>query len=146
MLRNQLLLATLASSLWLAAGCLPQPTGKPRTPPAKKETKSAPLPKPAEAAPSQPTDNKAEGPQVPADVQYVPDLTYCTIGTTRLLLDVAYPKKSNGPFPTVVLLHGGGWYLGGRKVLVRQTTSPSLIRHQPAGRRIEGLRLHALLS
>jgi hypothetical protein len=31
-------------------------------------------------------------------------------------------------------------------VLVRQTTSPSLIRHQPAGRRIEGLRLHALLS
>jgi acetyl esterase/lipase len=115
MLRNQLLLATLASSLCLAPGCLPQPTGKPQTPPAKKETKSAPLPKPAEVAPPQPTDPKAEGPQVPEDVHYVPDLTYGTVGTTRLMLDVAYPKKGNGPFPAVVLLHGGGWCLGSRK-------------------------------
>jgi acetyl esterase/lipase len=115
MLRNLLLLATLASSLCLASGCQPQPTGKHRTPLAKKEMKSEPLAKPAKAAPPPPIANKAEGPQVPADVQYVPDLTYCTIGTTRLLLDVAYPKKGTGPFPAVVLLHGGGWCLGGRK-------------------------------
>jgi hypothetical protein len=38
------------------------------------------------------------------------------------------------------------WAFLTQVVLVRQTTSPSLIRHQPAGRRIEGLRLHALLS
>src|SRR5262249_55289979 len=115
MLRNQLLLATLASSLCLAPGCQPQSTGKAQTPLAKKEMKSEPLPQPTEAAPPQPTDRKAEGPQVPADVHYVPDLTYRTIGTTRLKLDVAYPKKGTGPFPAVVLLHGGGWYLGSRK-------------------------------
>src|SRR5262249_37189421 len=115
MLRNQLLLATLASSLCSAPGCQPQPTGKPRTPLAKKETKSEPLAKQPEAAPPPPTANKAEAPPVTADVQYVSDLTYRTIGTTQLLLDVAYPKKGNGPFPAVVLLHGGGWYLGSRK-------------------------------
>src|SRR5262249_11085271 len=114
MLRNLLLLATLASSLWLAAGCQPQPTGKPRTPLATKETKSEPLPQPTGAAP-QPTDKRAEGPQVPADVQYLPDLTYCTIGKTRLMLDVAYPKRGNGPFPAIVLLHGGGWCPARRK-------------------------------
>src|SRR5262249_47023531 len=93
----------------------PQPTGKPQTPLAKKEMKFEPLAKQVEAAPPQPTDHKAEGPQVPKDVQYVPDLTYCTIGTTRLMLDVAYPKRGASPFPAVVLLHGGGWYLGSRK-------------------------------
>jgi len=47
---------------------------------------------------------------------------------------------------TQLALSIGSYPHAGPTVLVRQTTSPSLIRHQPAGRRIEGLRLHALLS
>ncbi len=32
-----------------------------------------------------------------------------------LYLDFARPKASNGPFPLVVLIHGGGWSTGNRK-------------------------------
>jgi acetyl esterase/lipase len=30
----------------------------------------------------------------------------------NLILNVAYPKEGKGPFPAVVLIHGGGWFYG----------------------------------
>jgi acetyl esterase/lipase len=73
---------------------------------------------------------------VPPDVVLCPDLTYCThderhlhvgfapVGTACLVkcrpgraercmqLSIAHPKNGSGPFPAVVLIHGGGWLVG----------------------------------
>jgi acetyl esterase/lipase len=50
--------------------------------------------------------------QVPAGVGFDADLTYCTVKDCNLKLNVAYPKGGKGPFPAVVLIHGGGWIIG----------------------------------
>jgi acetyl esterase/lipase len=56
-----------------------------------------------------PESKKPDGPEAPPGVAFVPDQTYCTLADgTTLQLDVAYPKKGIGPFPTVVLFHGAG--------------------------------------
>jgi acetyl esterase/lipase len=47
----------------------------------------------------------------PVKVEY--DVTYSNAGGEKLKLDVAVPP-GDGPFPCVVMLHGGAWQLGGR--------------------------------
>lgn len=41
-------------------------------------------------------------------------VTYAMVGDVRLQLDVAYPKDGPGPYPGLVLIHGGGWQGGNR--------------------------------
>ncbi|MBA4064685.1 MAG: alpha/beta hydrolase [Isosphaera sp.] len=41
------------------------------------------------------------------------NVTYATVGGDKLQLDIAVPP-GDGPFPCVVMLHGGAWTLGGR--------------------------------
>ena len=43
------------------------------------------------------------------------DLVYGKGGATELKLDLAMPEAGNGPFPTVVFLHGEGWRAGNRQ-------------------------------
>jgi acetyl esterase/lipase len=56
---------------------------------------------------------------VPPGVKYLPDLTYCKVDTNgskeELKLDLACPRNGAGPFPVVVVLHGGGWFYNSRK-------------------------------
>ncbi len=42
------------------------------------------------------------------------DLVYTKAGSTELKLDLARPAEGEGPFPAVVVIHGGGWR-GGNK-------------------------------
>jgi acetyl esterase/lipase len=55
------------------------------------------------------------GLKVPAGVAYLPDLVYGSGGNEKLLLDLAHPREGSGPFPAVVVLHGGCWVGGNRK-------------------------------
>jgi acetyl esterase/lipase len=58
-------------------------------------------------------------PMVPSGVRYEEDLVYSSPGTGKpLLLDVARPTVGKGPYPTVVLIPGGGWLSRGRKFKV----------------------------
>src|SRR5438105_14259406 len=50
-----------------------------------------------------------------ADIRLEPDLVYGKGGDVDLKLDLAMPKESNGPFPAVVCVHGGGWKAGNRQ-------------------------------
>jgi acetyl esterase/lipase len=59
-----------------------------------------------------------QGLKVPAEVRYHPDLRYGTGGKEDLLLDLAQPRHGSGPFPAVLVLHGGGWTSGSRKTYV----------------------------
>jgi acetyl esterase/lipase len=43
-----------------------------------------------------------------ADIQVARDITYAVMGGQPQRLDVAWPR-GEGPFPLVVLIHGGGW-------------------------------------
>ncbi len=49
---------------------------------------------------------------VPPDVRLFSDLTFCTQDNCNLKLNVAVPRQGAGPFPTVVIIHGGGWLYG----------------------------------
>jgi acetyl esterase/lipase len=55
--------------------------------------------------------------QPPPGVVFRPDLEYGQAGKTPLLLDLAYPKQGQGPFPVVVFLHGTGPCHRGREGL-----------------------------
>src|SRR5262245_36237577 len=58
-------------------------------------------------------------PAVPARVRYEQDIVYAQPnGGKELKLDVARPAVGKGPFPTVVLIPGGGWLYKGRKFKV----------------------------
>ena len=37
------------------------------------------------------------------------DLLYTKVGETELKLDLARPAEGDGPFPAVLVIHGGGW-------------------------------------
>lgn len=55
-------------------------------------------------------------PRVPVGVRHDEDFVYCTPDKGKpLLIDVARPTVGKGPFPTVVLIPGGGWLTRGRK-------------------------------
>ncbi|WP_375437200.1 alpha/beta hydrolase fold domain-containing protein [uncultured Hymenobacter sp.] len=54
-------------------------------------------------------------PAVPATIQAKTNLTYCTIGSRNLQLDIFRPKASRKKgYPAVLLIHGGGWRSGDR--------------------------------
>jgi acetyl esterase/lipase len=53
--------------------------------------------------------------EVPSEVRYVPNLCYGKGGKEDLLLDLAQPRHGRGPFPAVLVLHGGAWTKGSRK-------------------------------
>lgn len=42
------------------------------------------------------------------------DIAYATVNGTSLALDMARPSKGDGPFPAVVILHGGAWREGNK--------------------------------
>jgi acetyl esterase/lipase len=46
------------------------------------------------------------------------DIVYTKAGTVELKLDLTRPAEGNGPFPAVVVIHGGAWR-GGNKADVR---------------------------
>ncbi len=54
----------------------------------------------------------------PLPVRIERGITYATRGKETLKLDLAMPKEG-GPYPAVVLLHGGAWQLGSRTELSR---------------------------
>ncbi len=49
-----------------------------------------------------------------AKLRTLPNITYTTANGVELKLDVYKPRQSDGPVPTVVYIHGGGW-VGGSK-------------------------------
>ncbi len=48
------------------------------------------------------------------DIEIEPNITYGMAGDVQLQLDLAKPKEGDGPFPALVLIHGGGWVGGNR--------------------------------
>ena len=48
------------------------------------------------------------------------DIVYTKAGETELKLDLAHPTEGSGPFPAVVVIHGGAWR-GGSKDTFRET-------------------------
>lgn len=76
----------------------------------------ATLPAPAaQPAPAAPAPLDATRPALlPVEVKR--DILYDTIGGQKLYLDLAAPKEG-GPYPCVVVFHGGAWMLGSRKEL-----------------------------
>jgi acetyl esterase/lipase len=50
-------------------------------------------------------------------IQIENSLTYGKGGDTDLMLDIAMPAKGDGPFPTIVCIHGGSWKSGKRQDL-----------------------------
>ncbi len=55
----------------------------------------------------------AASPVIAQDVVTHADLTYSQPGDVELKLNLTRPA-GDGPFPVVVFIHGGGWYLGNR--------------------------------
>lgn len=54
-------------------------------------------------------------PALPATVRAAYNLTYCTLGSRALQLDVFCPKaRRKGGYPAVLFIHGGGWRSGDR--------------------------------
>jgi acetyl esterase/lipase len=53
-------------------------------------------------------------PPVPEDVVFEPDVEYANPDGQHLQLDLARPKKGDGPFPAVLCIHGGGFRAGNR--------------------------------
>jgi acetyl esterase/lipase len=51
----------------------------------------------------------------PANVEFLPDITYATVDGEELKLDLSRPKGATGALPCVVVIHGGGWAAGNRK-------------------------------
>lgn len=45
------------------------------------------------------------------------DLVFGRGGRTELRLDIAWPRDGEGPFPAIVMLHGGAWRIGDRSFL-----------------------------
>src|SRR5262245_24330124 len=53
---------------------------------------------------------------VPESVRYFPDLDYRQRpGQAAMQLDLACPKAGDGPFPAVLIFHGGAWMVGNRQ-------------------------------
>jgi acetyl esterase/lipase len=45
------------------------------------------------------------------------DVVYRKVGDAELKLDLARPAEGRGPFPVVLLIHGGGWHAGRKEDL-----------------------------
>ena len=48
-------------------------------------------------------------------VKITQDVVYTKIGDQELKLDLAEPTEGSGPFPAIVVIHGGGWRAGNKK-------------------------------
>jgi acetyl esterase/lipase len=59
-----------------------------------------------------PAPSRAADPEPAVKIEY--GVAYTTAGGEKLYLDIAIPP-GDGPFPCVVMLHGGAWQLGSRK-------------------------------
>jgi len=46
-----------------------------------------------------------------------PDLTYATLGTQELKLDLYLPTTGSPPYPVWISIHGGGWSIGSKSPL-----------------------------
>src|SRR5690242_16329441 len=49
-----------------------------------------------------------------AKVETSDDLVYTKVGDRELKLDLARPGEGDGPFPAVVVIHGGAWRQGNK--------------------------------
>ena len=49
---------------------------------------------------------------LPDTIEGYSNLVYASYGKRDLTLDLYRPKEGRGPFPTIVFIHGGGWYKG----------------------------------
>jgi acetyl esterase/lipase len=103
------LFIVLGVCLLLMVGCA-SPTASPA--PANEAPSSTPaatnIPDLEVSATTEPTPEMDPTPQADptpqwANVQYVPD------GTVRQALDVYLPESGEGPFPTILAIHGGGF-------------------------------------
>ncbi len=54
-------------------------------------------------------------PAVPDDVIFEPGIEYTNPDDQHLKLNIARPKTGEGPFPTIVCIHGGGFRAGSRE-------------------------------
>ena len=43
------------------------------------------------------------------------DVAYAKAGPAELKLDMARPAEGDGPFPAILVIHGGGWHAGDKK-------------------------------
>lgn len=66
-----------------------------------------------ESPPSVPVAPAAAAGRCPAPARFRPDLVYSRAAGERLHLDVCVPR-GRGPYPAVLLVHGGGWISGER--------------------------------
>lgn len=48
----------------------------------------------------------------PLKIRTARDVVYTTIGENKLKLDLAYPDEGDGPYPGLVVIHGGAWRAG----------------------------------
>jgi acetyl esterase/lipase len=84
---------------------------------------------PAMAAdiPTAPAPRAAKAKADTAAVTVERDILYDTIDKQKLYLDIAIPR-GEGPFPAVVMFHGGAWRTGGRRDLsVGAGSTPSIM-------------------
>lgn len=54
---------------------------------------------------------------IPTPSAIMPDVTYCTMDSIPLKMDLYFPSQGNGPSPVLMYVHGGGWSSGDRKEL-----------------------------
>ena len=52
--------------------------------------------------------------QAPPEVRSQNDITYTKVGDRELKLDMTRPAEGDGPFPAVVVIHGGAWRAGNK--------------------------------
>lgn len=55
-----------------------------------------------------------KAPTVPEDVIFETGIEYTNPDDQHLQLNIARPKKGDGPFPTIICIHGGGFRAGNR--------------------------------
>src|SRR3954452_12951842 len=58
-----------------------------------------------------------------ANVEVRRDIEYARVGDTRLAFDAAIPKTAE-PCPAVIVVHGGGWVRGDRRLDVAPLLDP----------------------
>src|ERR1700722_5263298 len=54
-------------------------------------------------------------PAVPEGVAFEPNVEYSNPDDQHLQLGIAQPTKGDGPFPTILCIHGGGFRAGKRQ-------------------------------
>ena len=69
---------------------------------------------PLQSSYAQLSDTASWAATVQNSFRVIPDITYRTANNMELKVDVYVPRTSNGPAPTFIYYHGGGW-VGGSK-------------------------------